>query len=37
MGCTEIGLLVKQEDTALPVFDTTLFHGERAVRLAMEE
>lgn len=37
LGCTEIGLLVKQEDTALPVFDTTLIHGERAARLAMEE
>ena len=37
LGCTEIGLLVKQEDTDLPVFDTTLIHGERAAQLAMEE
>lgn len=37
LGCTEIGLLVKQEGTDLPVFDTTLIHGERAAQLAMEE
>ena len=37
LGCTEIGLLVKQEYTDLPVFDTTLIHGERAAEMAMEE
>lgn len=37
LGCTEIGLLVKQEDTPLPVFDTTLIHAHRAVELALEE
>ena len=33
LGCTEIGLLVQQADTSLPVFDTTLIHG---VKAAME-
>jgi len=30
LGCTEIGLLVKQEDTKAPLFDTTLIHAKRA-------
>jgi aspartate racemase len=29
LGCTEIGLLVKQEDTKAPLFDTTLLHAKR--------
>ena len=33
LGCTEIGLLVQQADTSLPVFDTTQIHG---VKAAME-
>ncbi len=37
LGCTEIGLLVQQADTALPVFDTTLIHAEKAAMLAIEE
>ena len=37
LGCTEIGLLVQQEDTALPVFDTTRIHAEKAVQLALVE
>lgn len=36
LGCTEIGLLVSQNDTSLPVFDTTLIHAEKAVELALE-
>ncbi len=36
LGCTEIGLLISQQDTALPVFDTTLIHGEKATMLAVE-
>lgn len=36
LGCTEIGLLVKQEDTAMPVFDTTRIHGEKAARMALQ-
>ncbi len=35
LGCTEIGLLVKQEDTELPVFDTTLVHALAAVDVAL--
>ena len=35
LGCTEIGLLIKQKDSALPVFDTTQIHAEHAVRLAL--
>lgn len=35
LGCTEIGLLVKQEDTSLPVFDTTRIHAQAAVSLAL--
>ncbi|WRS27591.1 aspartate/glutamate racemase family protein [Oscillospiraceae bacterium MB08-C2-2] len=36
LGCTEIGLLVGQEDTTLPVFDTTKIHAAKAALLAME-
>jgi len=36
LGCTEIGLLVQQKDLSLPVFDTTLIHGEKAALLAVE-
>ncbi|MBN1401029.1 MAG: aspartate/glutamate racemase family protein [Anaerolineae bacterium] len=35
LGCTEIGLLVSQEDTSVPVFDTTRIHAEAAVELAL--
>lgn len=35
LGCTEIGLLVQQKDTSLPVFDTTKIHAEKAAMLAM--
>lgn len=37
LGCTEIGLLIKQEDLTVPVFDTTLIHAEEAVRFAITE
>lgn len=36
LGCTEIGLLIKQEDTKLPVFDTTQIHATKAALLAIE-
>ena len=29
LDCTEIGLLVKQSDTDMPLFDTTLIHNSR--------
>lgn len=35
LGCTEIGLLVKQEDTPVPLFDTTVIHAHKAVSLAL--
>ena len=31
LGCTEIPLLVRQQDVSLPVFDTTRLHSEAAV------
>lgn len=37
LGCTEIGLLVKQEDFQLPLFDTTRIHAEAAVEFALAE
>jgi len=36
LGCTEIGLLIQQEDTALPVFDTTGIHATRAAMMSIE-
>ena len=36
LGCTEIGLLIRQDDSALPVFDTTLIHAEQAALRAIE-
>lgn len=35
LGCTEIGLLIKQGDTALPLFDTTEIHALAAVDYAL--
>ena len=35
LGCTEIGLLVKDQDSPIPVFDTTLIHAEAAVEYAL--
>jgi aspartate racemase len=37
LGCTEIMLLVKAEDSAVPLFDTTVLHAEAAVDLALNE
>lgn len=36
LGCTEIPLLIKQEDVAFPVFNTTLIHCEAAIVYALE-
>ena len=36
LGCTEIGLLVKQEDSPVPLFDTTEIHAKAAVKYALE-
>jgi aspartate racemase len=35
LGCTEIDLLVGQQDSPLPIFDTTRLHAERAVELSV--
>jgi aspartate racemase len=35
LGCTEIGLLVQQEDSRVPLFDTTRIHAEAAVEFAL--
>jgi len=36
LGCTEIGLLVRQNDTAVKLYDTTVIHAERAAMLSLE-
>jgi aspartate racemase len=35
MGCTEIPLLIKQGDIAIPLFDTTQIHSDAAVEFAL--
>lgn len=35
LGCTEIPLLIKQEDVAVPVFDTAMIHANAAVEFAL--
>ena len=35
LGCTEIGLLVKQKDSPVPLFDTTEIHARAAVDYAL--
>ena len=35
LGCTEIGLLIQQTDSSLPVFDTTLIHARHAADIAL--
>ncbi|MCK5820759.1 MAG: aspartate/glutamate racemase family protein [Bacteroidales bacterium] len=37
LGCTEIPLLVKQEDVSVPILDTTQLHAEAAVEFAVKE
>ena len=36
LGCTEIGLLVKESDCLLPLFDTTAIHARAAVEFAIQ-
>jgi len=36
LGCTEIPLLIKQEDVEVPLFDTTKIHAEFAVDYAIK-
>ncbi|RGY99420.1 aspartate/glutamate racemase family protein [Clostridium sp. AM58-1XD] len=35
LGCTEIGLLIQQKESSLPVFDTTQIHAEKAAMAAI--
>ena len=35
LGCTEIPLLIKQQDTEIPLFDTTRIHAEAAVAFSI--
>lgn len=35
LGCTEIGLLIQQQDTQVPLLDTTKIHADKAVDLAL--
>jgi len=37
LGCTEIPLLVKQSDVAIPIFDTTTLHAQAAVDWSLAE
>ena len=35
LGCTEIGLLVEQQHTAVPLYDTASIHAAEAARMAV--
>lgn len=35
LGCTEIGLLIKAEDSDVPLFDTTYIHAREAVNMSL--
>lgn len=37
LGCTEIGLLISQDNCSIPVFDTTRIHAEAAVEFALSD
>ena len=37
LGCTEIGLLLDQKSSSLPLFDTTVLHVKEAINLALME
>ncbi len=37
LGCTEIGMLVKQDDTPVMLCDTTEIHAAKAVEYALEK
>jgi aspartate racemase len=36
LGCTEIPLLISQDDTEVPLFDTTLIHSKAAIEFALQ-
>jgi aspartate racemase len=35
LGCTEIGMLLRREDAAVPLFDTAAIHAEAAAEWAL--
>jgi aspartate racemase len=35
LGCTEIALLIQQQDSNIPLYDTTAIHADQAVLLAL--
>ena len=37
LGCTEIGLLIKPEDSDVPLFDTTYIHAHEAVNMSLKK
>jgi len=37
LGCTEIGLLIKPEDSNVPLFDTTSIHAREAVNMSLKK
>jgi len=36
LGCTELPLLIRDEDSTVPLFDTCRLHAERAVEIALQ-
>jgi aspartate racemase len=36
LGCTELPILIKQEDCTVPIFDTTFLHAKAAVDFALQ-
>jgi len=37
LGCTEIGLLLRQDDASVPLFDTATIHAEAAAAFALTD
>tara|TARA_B100000029_G_C17323585_1_gene869096 strand:+ start:147 stop:842 length:696 start_codon:yes stop_codon:yes gene_type:complete len=37
LGCTEIGMLVSQKDSNIPLYDTTTIHAIQAVKYALDD
>jgi len=37
LGCTEIPMLIKKDDVAMPTFDTTFIHSKAAVEFALSK
>jgi len=37
LGCTEIALLIQQQDTDVPLYDTTAIHASQAVAAALDK